>query len=51
MFLGILDSPEDFDSSEELYDAVGGVLLEVGGVNGEEHVRELCERLYIALKG
>ena len=49
--LGILDSPEDFDSNEELYDAVGGVLLEVGGDNGEEQVRELCERLYVVLKG
>jgi hypothetical protein len=52
---GILESPEDFDSSEELFDAVGSVLLESLGADedGEEgaKVRRVCDELYSVLCG
>ena len=49
---GVLDSPEDFDSSEDLFDAVGSVLLESLGVDGEEdQVRGVCDHLYAVLCG
>lgn len=49
----MLESPEDFDSSGDLFDAVGGVLLEsLGATEDEEHrVREVCEQLYEVLCG
>ena len=51
LLLGILESPEDFDSSDDVYDAVGVVLLE-GVEHAEEgQIRELCERLYAVMKG
>ena len=51
--LGVLESPEDFESSEELFDAVGGVLLESLGASkdDEDKVREVCEQLYNVLCG
>ena len=52
---GVLESPEDFDSSDDVYDAVGGVILEASGhsadEDGERKVRELCERMFASLKG
>ena len=52
---GVLESPEDFDSSDELFDAVGSVLLESLGADeeGEEgaKVRGVCDELYSVLCG
>ena len=52
---GVLESPEDFESSEELYDAVGGMI--VGAVGGEEEeegeveVHWICEQLFSIMRG
>lgn len=53
IFPGILESPEDFDNSDELFDAVGSVLLESLGSDGgeEDKVREVCDHLYAVLCG
>ena len=49
---GILDSPDDFDSSTDVYDAVGGVIQEASGSEeSEEVIRELCDQMFAALKG
>ena len=44
-------SPEDFDNCEELFDAVGGVIMEAGEGAREEEVREICQRLYQVMRG
>ena len=52
---GVLESPEDFESSDELFDAVGSVLLESLGADeqGEDgaKVRGVCDELYTVLCG
>ena len=52
---GVLESPEDFDSSDELFDAVGSVLLESLGADEEGEdgakVRGVCDELYTVLCG
>lgn len=49
---GILESPEDFESSEDVFDAVGGVMLESAEeVGEEERVRELCDKLFAIMRG
>ena len=48
---GVLQSPEDFSSSEELFDAVGGMILEAGEGAVEETVKEICHRLYHVMQG
>ena len=48
---GVLESPDDFDSSEEVYEAVGGVLLESIVESDEVGVKGLCETLYSLLIG
>ena len=49
---GILESPEDFSSSAELYEAVGGMILESGGEEAEEkRVQELCDDLFRVIQG
>lgn len=47
---GVLESPDDFEASEDVYDAVGGVLLECVESN-EEEVKGFCETLYALLSG
>lgn len=50
--LGVLESPEDFSSSAELYEAVGGVILEAGGEGTQEkRVQELCDNLFRVIQG
>ena len=52
VILGVLESPEDFGSSEELYDAVGGMIVEAAGEGVEEDgVQEICDRLFGLMKG
>ena len=48
---GVLESPEDFESSEDVYEAVGGVLQGAAEGTTEEAVRDLCQLLYSALRG
>lgn len=48
----ILESgSEDFESGEEIYDAVGSILVEVAGDEGDDKIIDLCNQLMGALKG
>ncbi|CAG0883790.1 unnamed protein product [Darwinula stevensoni] len=48
----VLNEGDDFLSSHDVYEAVGGVLHGVHGQEVDElQIMELCERLYSALKG
>ena len=48
----MLESPDDFNSSEDVYEAVGSVLLESSeDPTDEEGVRDLCALLFEALRG
>ena len=51
LHVGVLESPEDFESSEDVYEAVGGVLQGVAEDTTEKDVRDLCQQLYSALRG
>ena len=48
--LGVLESPDDFEASEDVYDAVGGVLLECVE-SDEDEVKGFCKTLYALLTG
>eukprot|EP00731_Ephydatia_muelleri_P015000 Em0008g720a len=49
---GVLESPDDFNSSEDVYEAVGSVLLDSSqDPTDEEGIRDLCALLLGALKG
>ena len=50
IFLGVLESAEDFDSSEEIYEAIGEILHEVAGDRTEDDIRSLCARFHTILK-
>ena len=51
-FQGVLESPDDFNSSEDVYEAVGSVLLDSSqDPTDEEGIRDLCALLLGALKG
>ena len=62
MSIGVLESPEDFESSDDLYEAVGGMIGEAAAGpeeregEGEEeevelHIRWICDQLFSAMKG
>ena len=51
LHVGVLESPEDFESSEDVYDAVGGVLQGAAEDTTEKDVRDLCQQLFSALRG
>lgn len=42
---------DDFESGEDIYDAVGSVLAEVAGDEGEDEIIDLCNQLLSTLKG
>ena len=48
---GVLGSPEDFESSEDVYEALGGVLQGAAEDTSEKAVRDMCRRLYTVLRG
>jgi len=48
----ILESgSDDFESGEDIHDAVGSILTEVAGDEGEEDIIDICNQLMGALKG
>ncbi|KAI5627193.1 ATP-binding cassette sub-family F member 3 [Silurus asotus] len=48
---GVLDSGgSDFEDGEEVFDAIGGVLQEVGAEKNEDDVRDICLQLFNTLK-
>ncbi|CAH3134847.1 unnamed protein product [Pocillopora meandrina] len=42
---------DDFESGEDIYDAVGSILAEVAGDEGEDEIIDLCNQLLSTLKG
>ena len=52
LFEGILSdaSGEEMESADELYEAVGEMLLEVNGNKGKEKIYEICKLLYTTNK-
>lgn len=47
----VLGHSDDFDSGDDIYDAVGAILHEVTGDNNdEEEIRTLCEQLMDIIK-
>lgn len=47
---GVLDSGgSDFEDAEEVFDAIGGVLQEVGDKN-EDDIREICFQMFNTLQ-
>lgn len=49
-FSGVLSSSEDFDTSEEIYEAIGEILHEVAGNRSDEEIRSLCTKFHTILK-
>jgi ATP-binding cassette, subfamily F, member 3 len=43
-------SSEDFESSEEIYEAIGEILHEVSSNKTEDEIRSLCGRFALILK-
>ena len=44
--LGVLEtSAEDFESGDDIFEAIGGVLQEVANEKSEDDIKELCDQL------
>ena len=48
---GVLESPEDFESSEDLYDAVGDMIEGAMGEGEERDIHLLCQQLFSTALG
>ena len=49
--LGVLEtSGEDFESGDDIFEAIGGVLQEVANEKTEDDIKELCDLLLHTLK-
>lgn len=46
----MLKSVEDFDSSEDIFEAIGEILQEVSADKTEDDIRELCSKFHTILK-
>lgn len=46
----VLESVEDFETSEEIYEAIGEILHEVGNDKSDEDIRSLCDKFHLILK-
>ncbi|XP_047488905.1 ATP-binding cassette sub-family F member 3-like [Penaeus chinensis] len=46
---GVLTSTEDFESSEDVYDAIGSLLADAVGVEREDEIRKLCDQVMSTL--
>ncbi len=51
MLSGVLESPDDFSVAEDVYEAVGDVLLDSATTSSEEDIRHFCGLLHSALRG
>lgn len=48
---GVLSqSSEEFDSSEDIYEAIGEILHEVSSNKTEDEIRNLCDKFHAILK-
>lgn len=50
VFSDVLSSSEDFDCSDDVYEAIGEILHEVAGNKTEEEIRSLCTKFHLILK-
>lgn len=46
----MLSNAEDFETSDDIYEAVGEILHEVAGDRTEDEIRSLCSRFHTILK-
>ena len=47
---GVLEtSSDEFESSDEVFEAVGGILQEVDASKEEDQIRDLCEQVRASL--
>lgn len=52
LHVDILESgSDDFESGEDIYDAVGSILAEVAGDEGDDDIINICNQLMTGLKG
>ena len=50
MHLGMLDDGhEDFDTSDDLFDAIGVMLQQADESKTEDDIKEICDRLFSLL--
>ncbi|XP_037075396.1 ATP-binding cassette sub-family F member 3-like, partial [Pollicipes pollicipes] len=47
---GVLDSGEEFESGDDVYEAIGGIVEQVAGDDSEHVVRLLCDRVMAQLR-
>lgn len=47
---GVLTSIDDFDTSDDIYDAVGDILQSINSEKTEDNVRELCMQFFNIMK-
>lgn len=51
-FPGILgDSHDDFDDSDDIFDAIGDVLMQTDVSKSEDEIRQICKDLHDLLIG
>lgn len=49
---GVLeDGQDDFDSCDDLFEVIGGMLLQTDESKSEEEIVTICEKLYRLMKG
>lgn len=46
----LVSGVEDFESSDDLYDAIGAILHEVSAEKSENDIKDLCEQLLCLMK-
>ena len=50
LIAGVLEtSSDEFESSDEVFEAVGGILQEVDASKEEDQIRDLCEQVRASL--
>ncbi|XP_043240529.1 ATP-binding cassette sub-family F member 3-like [Amphibalanus amphitrite] len=47
---GVLESAEEFQTGDDVYDAIGGIVEQVAGDDSEDDVRRLCHRVMAELQ-
>jgi ATP-binding cassette, subfamily F, member 3 len=50
IFAGVLSSAEDFENGDDIWEAVGEILCEVGSDKSDDDIKTICERFYTLLR-
>lgn len=51
LFVGVLESGvDDFESSDDLYEAIGAILHEISIEKSETQIKDLCEQMLCLMK-